>query len=173
MKKLLFASVLFLMLVPALPDAREINYFPMDKDLAWVFDDGSVEKIIAFKKLEITVGEGREKKHAVVHLFTFENFNHERRTFYRVGSKVFEWIDGSARLRYDFGADEGAHWEMKWGKIGQGLRWANSLIACISGWSGRVWPTPGISRNGSPRESAWSNGSGTQSPAPGNRCSPK
>jgi len=121
MKKLLLATILFLMLVPALPGAREIDYFPMDKDLAWVFDDGSVEKIVAFRKLEITMGEGREKKKNVVHLFTFENFNHEKRTFYRMGSKVYEWIDGLNRLRYDLGAREGASWEMKWGRIEQGL----------------------------------------------------
>jgi len=120
MRKLPILTPLLLLALACTVQAAEKAVFPLDKGTVWIYDDGSVERIKGFRKIEIPVPvqQGRDKvKKVTAHVFFFESFNHEPRAFFTLGAKVFEWAENNQRLIYDFGAQEGAEWPVKWVKI--------------------------------------------------------
>lgn len=114
MRKLLLIVPLILLMTANIALPEDTDPFPLDKDWGWVYDDGNTEKIVAFSKITIVKGSDRDMEMYSVNLFTFDTYNNEKRTFYRIGQQIFEWADNNSRLWYDFNADAGATWELKW-----------------------------------------------------------
>jgi len=122
MRKLLMLTPLLLLALACTAQAAEKEVFPLDKGAVWIYDDGTVERITGFRKIELPapVQQGRDRgKKLTAHVFFFESFNHEPRAFFVLGTKMFEWAENNQRLIYDFGAEEGAQWPVKWVEISQ------------------------------------------------------
>ncbi len=119
MRNLLIPFSLILMFVlplEALP--QNISPFPLDMSRTWVYDDGTVEKITSFKKVQLSRTE-------TINIFSFDSYNHQPRIFFTVGSKVFEWTFNNTRLWYDFAAEPGTSWKVNWNAMasdGSGMR---------------------------------------------------
>ena len=116
MKKLfvLIPLVFFLIAISAFADSRSEFHFPMDKDMVWVYDDGTRESIVAFKELKFKQQLGQLVDELNTHLFVFDNYHNEQLAFFIVGKKVFEWTENNRRLWYDFSANAGDKWEVLW-----------------------------------------------------------
>ena len=115
MQKTFLFLAAFLVIAPLSAVAEDIDdhigdYFPLDQDIIWVYDDENVDTIVGISTIGLP-----EKR--TVNLFMFGPYNHEKRMFYRLGEKIFEWRDSHSRLWYDFGADEGATWKLEWAPV--------------------------------------------------------
>lgn len=115
MRKLLLLALLALLVFPASALPREVDFFPLDKGMSWIYDDKDIVTIVAFKKIDLP-GSGIMKNRAA-QVFFFDSYNHEGRAFYREGLKVYEWTENNQRLIYDFGAQLGAKWPVAWDTI--------------------------------------------------------
>ena len=123
MRKLSLLILIAFILTPAMALTEDIDFFPMDMGQQWVYDDKSTETIVSFKKIEIPLEQSQDgyENRLTIHLFEFDSYQKEPRTFYRVGQKIFEWTGNNSRLWYDFGAEIGSSWSISWSKIDVGL----------------------------------------------------
>ncbi len=116
MRRTILLLLLALFVMPLGVSAREIDYFPLDTERAWYFDDGSADKIAGVKKVEFSFNDGQRRGMMSFAVYLFRNYNHQERMFFRHGNRIYEWSEDAARLWYDFGADEGGRWEMAWSR---------------------------------------------------------
>ena len=112
MKKLFVLFTLALIILPLHAFSqeeqdRDTDLFPLDQGIEWVYDDGNADRIVAISRISHP-----EKRN--LNVFVFDTFNHQKRMFYRLGTKIFELRQNSSRLWYDFGADEGGTWKLEW-----------------------------------------------------------
>ena len=122
MQKLYVFVFLAIIILPVSTLARDNDYFPLDKGRALEYDDGVIERIVMFEtftlsSLQILDRDIEDRKEVIIHVFFFDSYNHEKRAFFCVGNKIFEWSPNGRRLWYNFSANEGDSWPVKWGKI--------------------------------------------------------
>lgn len=122
MRRLYVFVFLAFIFLPVGALALDNDYFPLDKGRALEYDDGAVERIVKFEtftlsSFQILDRDIEEKKEVIIHAFLFDLYNHEKRTFFRMENKIFEWSQNGRRLWYDFSANEGDSWPVNWKKI--------------------------------------------------------
>ena len=83
------------------------DFFPLEQGLIWGYDDGNVDQIVAIDSIALL-------EERTVNIFTFAPYNFEKRTFFRLDNKVYEWRNDNYRLWYDFGAKAGDSWTLEW-----------------------------------------------------------
>ena len=68
----------------------------MDKDRTWIFDDRTVENIVSFDTVELSLPKhSKDITKLAAHVFFFDSYHHEKRAFFRVGSIIYEWIENN------------------------------------------------------------------------------